>query len=196
MKHIFLFFGAHNGLLVNRLDKLTNEDKLYGPDISWDEIHLYEPQPEHEQSLIDLSSKDLRIRYHKIAVSTYEGTASFYVKGDPSMGYCSSTLDDKKFSGQLFETITVDVVDVVKWIRDNTSENDFVAIDMDIECEEYNLLPALINSDIMDRVKFVSVEFHRGKSHRWSYNGLDSEIALDVKHALRDKFLDHDKYYG
>lgn len=196
MKHIFLFLGAHNGQLVKQLDKLTNEDKIYGANISWDEIHLFEPQPEHEWSLISLSGNDSRIRYHKKAVSTYDGVASFYVKGDPSMGYCSSTLDAKKHAGHLYDTISVDVIDIIKWIRNNTSENDFVAIDMDIECEEYNLLPALINSDIIDRIKFISAEFHHGKSTSWSQNSLDVQISKEVKNKLQNKFLDHDKYYG
>lgn len=194
MKHIFLFFGAHNGSLVKRLDTLTTNDKLYGDNITWDEIHLFEPQPEHELSLTKLSESDERVQYHKKAVSIYDGTATFYVKGD--IGYCSSTLDQTKTTGRLHNTITVNVVDVVKWIEENTSDADFVAIDMDIECEEYNLLPKLLKSEVLNRIKFVSVEFHRSKSAHWAKNSMDLQIEQEVKQTLQNKFLDHDKYYA
>jgi len=194
MKCIFLFFGGHNGSVVSRLDMLTTKNKLYGDNITWNEIHLFEPQPTHTSTLIKLSESDKRIFYHKKAVSTYDGTATFYVKGD--IGHCSSTLDQTKRTGKLHDTITVDVIDIVKWIEENTSTNDFVAIDMDIECEEYNLLPKLLNSNVLDRIKFISVEFHRGKSAQWSKNAIDLQIEQEVKQTLQNKFLDHDKYYA
>ena len=124
MKNVFLFFGAHDGSLINRLDTVTDSN-VYGSNIVWDEVHLFEPQPVHEESLRALEAKDSRVRYHKLAVSTTNGTETFYVKGDPGMGYCSSTLDEKKFSGQLYYTLEVDVVNVIDWIRNNTNENDY-----------------------------------------------------------------------
>ena len=195
MKNVFLFFGAHDGSLINRLDTVTDSN-VYGSNIVWNEVHLFEPQPVHEESLRALEAKDSRVRYHKLAVSTTNGTETFYVKGDPGMGYCSSTLDEKKFSGQLYYTLEVDVVNVIDWIRNNTNENDFVCIDMDIECEEYNILPAIVESDIVNRIKFISAEFHHGKSHKWSINQFDMQIETYVREQLGDKFLDHDTYYA
>lgn len=195
MKNIFLFFGAHDGSLINRLDTVTSNN-VYGDNISWDEVHMFEPQPVHEQMLLELQSQDLRVRYHKLAVSTTNGIQSFYVKGDPSMGYCSSTLDGQKFSGQLYYTIDVNVINVVDWIHKHTNEDDFVCIDMDIECEEYNILPIIVESDILNRIKFISVEFHHGKSHKWSTNSYDKQVEKYIRERLGDKFLDHNTYYA
>jgi len=208
MKNIFLFLGAHsgelirvekNGELVNhgslikRLTEVT-EKGVYGKDVQWDEIHLFEPQTYHEESLQKLANTDNRIYYHKLAVSNINTSMPLYVKG--GFGYCSTTLDAEKFAGELFYIYHVPVVDLAEWINNNTSENDFVCIDMDIECEEYNLLPHLIRSNIMDRVKFISVEFHHGKSYKWAKNQLDVQIEQDVRLALGNKFLDHDTYYS
>jgi len=208
MKNIFLFLGAHsgelvrvgnNGELVNHgslLKRLTEvtETGVYGKDIQWDEIHLFEPQTYHEESLQKLVSTDNRLRYHKMAVSNVNTSMPLYVKG--GFGYCSTTLDAEKFAGELFYIYQVPVIDLAEWINNNTSEEDFVCVDMDIECEEYNLLPHLINSNIIDRIKYISVEFHHGKSNKWSKNQADRQIEQNVRLALGNKFLDHDTYFS
>jgi len=208
MKNIFLFLGAHsgelvrvgsNGELINHgslLKKLTEvtETGVYGNDIQWDEIHLFEPQTYHEESLQKLVSTDNRVQYHKMAVSNVNTSMPLYVKG--GFGYCSTTLDAEKVAGELFYIYQVPVIDLAEWINNNTSEEDFVCIDMDIECEEYNLLPHLINSNIINRIKYISVEFHNGKSNKWSRNQLDRQIEQDIRLALDNKFLDHDTYFS
>ena len=208
MKNIFLFLGAHsgeliragkNGELVNHgslVKKLTDvtETGIYGKNIQWDEIHLFEPQTYHEESLQKLVRTDDRLRYHKMAVSNVNTTMPLYVKG--GFGYCSTTLDAEKFAGELFYIYQVPVIDLVEWITNNSSEEDFICIDMDIECEEYNLLPHLINSTVMNRIKYLSIEFHHGKSNKWSKNQLDVRIEQEVRMALGSKFLDHDSYFS
>jgi len=193
MKYIFLFFGAHDGSIVGQLDKLTN-DNVYGENINWDEIHLFEPQTEHASALKALALNDKRVIYHNCAVSTENKEGTLYVKG--SFGFCSSTIDQHKHAGRLHFTETVQIIDIVQWITENTSAEDYVCIDMDIECEEYNILPHIIESDIMDRIKFISVEFHEGKSHYWSQDGYDKQVRLFTYQRLGNKFLDHDTYYA
>jgi len=193
MKHIFLFFGAHDGHVVSQLDKLR-KDNIYGDDIIWDEIHLFEPQSEHENILKTLVAGDQRIRYHKCAVSTENKEGTLYVKGD--FGYCSSTIDQYKHAGKLHFTENIQIIDIVGWIKKNTTNEDYVCIDMDIECEEYNILPYIIQSDIMNRIKFISVEFHEGKSHYWSQDGYDRQVRLFICDELGNKFIDHNTYYA
>ena len=140
MKNIFLFLGAHsgelirvgkNGELVNHgslIKKLTDvtETGVYGKNIQWDEIHLFEPQTYHEESLQKLVRTDDRLRYHKMAVSNVNTTMPLYVKG--GFGYCSTTLDAEKFAGELFYIYQVPVIDLVEWITNNSSEEDFICI--------------------------------------------------------------------
>jgi len=191
--NIFILCGAHDGTVISKLDQVTSRG-VYGPDISWDAIHLFEPQPFHRQSLETLRNKDTRCIYHPAGVSNVAGTFQFFVKGD--IGNCSSTLDPYKSTGRLKETIQVQVVDFIQWLRENTSPTDFVVIDMDIECEEYKVLPTLITSDIVDRIKWISVEFHQNKSTHWAKDSKDLLIEQEVRKFFGDKFLDHNTYFG
>lgn len=191
--NIFVLCGAHDGSLVSRIDEVTAQG-LYGEGVKWDYIHLLEPQPAHSTSLQKVSQQDSRCIYSPIAVSTSDGTAEFYVKG--GFGNCSSTLDSFKHTGHLKQRIEVVTVDFLKWIENNTSTEDFVVIDMDIECEEYNILPALIQSEVSNRINFISVEFHRGKSSYWNKDNRDLSIELEVVDFFKDRFLDHDTYFA
>lgn len=191
--NIFILCGAHDGSVVRKIDQVTNSG-LYGPDIRWDTIHLFEPQPFHTQNLKTLCSRDTRCVYHPAGVSNVAGTFEFFVKGD--IGNCSSTLDPYKATGQLKQVITVEVVDFVEWLRENTSPTDSVVIDMDIECEEYKVLPALISSEIVDRIKWISVEFHQNKSTYWKKDSKDILIEQEVRKFFSHRFLDHNTYFG
>jgi hypothetical protein len=50
--------------------------------------------------------------------------------------------------------------------------------------------------NVMNRIKYLSVEFHHGKSNKWSRNQLDRQIEQDIRLALDNKFLDHDTYFS
>jgi len=192
MKNIFLSFGSHSGFVVRQLDNLTSK-LVFGEGIIWDEIHLFEPQAFHEKSLIELAKNDHRINYHKCAVSTENKYTTLYVKGD--LGFNGSTIDPYKYTGALHNTETVQSIDIIEWIRVNTNQEDFICIDMDIECEEYNILPKLLETDLMSRIKFVSIEFHTNKSSYWSKDNLDAKLKTHIIDTLKEKYLDHDKYF-
>jgi FkbM family methyltransferase len=193
MKNIFLCFGAHDGSLVSKLDKLNSID-VYGKHIIWDEIHLFEPQVYHYNTLSTLAMNDSRIIFHNSAVSTHNTSSKFYVKG--GLGNCSSTLDEYKHTGKLHYVIDVNTIDILEWISINTSEDDFIVIDMDIECEEYNILPVLMNSNVSNQISFISVEFHNGKSSKWNVNSLDQKINHDAHEFFGDRLLNHDQLFG
>jgi len=191
--NIFVLCGAHDGSLVKRVDEIADTG-LYGEGIKWDKIYLFEPQPAHRSSLEALCRKDSRCYLIPSAVSTVDGTATFFVKGE--LGNCSSTLDPYKHTGRLKEKVEVSTVDFVKWVKDNTNEQDFVVVDMDIECGEYEVLPKLLQSTTTARIKFISIEFHQNKSTYWAADGQDKKIEEQVKEVLGNRFLGHNKYYG
>lgn len=195
MRNIFLCCGAHNGDIVKQIDSTTQKN-IYGNNIKWDEIHLFEPQSVHEHMLSNLQEVDMRVRYHKSAVSIESGIKPLYVKGGDWNGFMSSTLDDKKTSGRLYYTEDVTVINLIDWIRTYTTVDDYVCIDMDIECEEYNILPVLVqSSDILDRIKFISIEFHSGKSTKWAVDQYDIHLERYIREFFGDKFIEHNLYY-
>ena len=192
MKNIFLCFGAHDGSLVSKLDDL-NSIEVYGKHVIWDEIHLFEPQPYHYKALSALAINDARIIFHNSAVSIHNSISKFYVKG--GIGNCSSTLDEYKRTGALHNIIDVNTINILEWISINTKEDDFIVIDMDIECEEYKILPALMNSDISNRISFISVEFHTNKSSKWNVDSLDRKINQNAHEFFGNRLLNHDQIF-
>lgn len=194
MKNIFLVFGAHNGSTIRKLDKIDTE-KVYGKkNIVWHEIHLFEPQPDHVKALQELEASDSRIKYHNVAVSIQDAQMNFYLRGGG--GKDGSTLDEFKTTGGFHDTITVNVINIIEWIKQNTNEDDFVVIDMDIECEEYKILPVLMKDKVCNRIQFISIEFHNNKSSFYSKNKLDTEIYNMAKDYFGSKLLNHNKYFG
>jgi len=194
MKNIFLVFGAHDGSTIPKLDKIDTE-KVYGKkNIVWDEIHLFEPQPDHVKVLQKLEASDSRIKYHNVAVSIEDAKMIFHLRGGG--GNDGSTLDPFKTTGKFHNAITVNTINIIEWIKQNTNEDDFVVIDMDIECEEYKILPVLMKDKICDRIQFISIEFHANKSSFYSKNNLDIEIYNTAKDYFGSKLLSHNKYFG
>ena len=188
----FICLGAHNGDMVRVLDRLNTREVLGVEDMKWDEIHLFEPQPGHKAKLLHLQESDLRIHYYPVAAYIEDKTMEFYIKGD--LGQISSTLDKGKRTGTLREVVTVNAINFIKWLEYNTAPDDFIFVDMDIECGEYYILPELIKSEMAERINFLSIEWHHGKSSTWK----DREriIEREVNEYFGSKVLNHDLIFG
>ena len=188
----FICLGAHNGDMVRVLDRLNTKEVLGVEDIKWDEIHLFEPQPGHVSKLLALQERDSRVNYHSEAAYIEDTPMQFYVKGD--LGQIGSTLDKGKRTGALREVVTVNAINFIKWLENNTTPDDFIFVDMDIECGEYYILPELIKSPIAERINFLSIEWHHGKSSTWK----DREriIEKEVNDYFGSRVLNHDLIFG
>ena len=189
----FLCFGAHDGTIVSKID-LATKSGIYGENMHWQEIHLFEPQKYHEASLKAICNMDNRCRYHKVAVSYKDGIENLYLRGN--IGQIGSSLDKNKLTGNLIGKEEVTCINIVDWILKNTSVDDFVVVDMDIECEEYNVLLKIMDSDISDRIKYLSVEFHNGKSSVWTVGDLDAKIEEKTKQFFGNRFIDHNTHFA
>lgn len=191
-KNIFILLGAHNGSIINKLtpDKIK---QVYNQDFIFDKIYLFEPNPYHFDKLSEISSNDEKIIFYNKAANVENSVVDFYIRGQEE--YCSSTSDKDKKTGQLFEVVKVETIDFIEWIKNNTDDNDSLFIDIDIECDEYILLPKLIESNITDRIKFISIEFHTNKSNYWSKDGMDEKIRNNTISFFNGRFLDHNKYF-
>jgi FkbM family methyltransferase len=192
MKYTFLLLGANDGNVIKKLNTLNIFD-TYNEDIIWDEIHLFEPNPRFSSDLEKIESVDSKIIYHNEAADLKDSISKFYIKGAKDI---SSTLDENKTTGEGGKVIDVKTINFIDWLEKNTKENDFIVIDMDIECGEYKILPKLMESQVSNRIKYISVEFHSGKSSYWSQNNLDLQIEEQTKTFFQHRFLDHNKYFG
>jgi len=188
----FICLGAHNGDMVRVLDRLNTKEVLGVEQITWDEIHLFEPQPGHAGRLQALQQADNRVQYHPEAAYIEDKAMEFYIKGD--LGHISSTLDKGKTTGALRAVVTVQAINFIKWLENNTAPEDFIFLDMDIECGEFYILPELIKSPIAERINFISIEWHDSKSTTWQSAGL--KVIKDVNEYFGNRLLNHDRVFG
>lgn len=190
----FICLGAHNGGAVKTLDKINTEEVLGIEELSWDEIHLFEPQPHHREALEALQEEDSRVVYYPNAAYIEDTELDFFIRGAGNNGFVGSTIDKGKHTGTPVRTVTVQGIDFVKWLEDNTTSDDFIYLDMDIECAEYLLLPRIIESEVASRINFISVEWHPDKSKTWKEQ---QEVIKDqVETYFGDKLLPHTKIFG
>lgn len=56
--------------------------------------------------------------------------------------------------------VRTEAFDVAEWFENNLQEDDFVALKVDIEGAEYEVLKQLISTGAIDRVNWIAVEFH------------------------------------
>ena len=56
--------------------------------------------------------------------------------------------------------VTTEAFDVAEWFKNNIQEDDFVALKVDIEGAEYEVLKQLIYSGAIDFVDWIAIEWH------------------------------------
>jgi FkbM family methyltransferase len=190
----FICLGAHNGGAVKTLDKMNTEEVLGIKELVWHEIHLFEPQPHHSENLQTLQQEDSRVVYHPNAAYIEDTELDFFIRGAGSTGFVGSTADKGKHTQRHVRTVTVQGINFLKWLEDNTTPDDFTYLDMDIECGEYLLLPRIIESEIGSRINFLSVEWHPDKSKTWK--GLQEGIEKQAKTYFGNRLLDHTEIFG
>ncbi len=190
----FICLGAHNGGVVKTLDHINTEQVLGIKELIWDEIHLFEPQPHHKESLTTLQQEDSRVIYHPNAAYIEDAELDFYIRGGDNNGFVGSTVDQGKRTGRFDSVVQVQAIDFVKWLEANTAADDFIYLDMDIECGEYLLLPHIIESGMGDRITFISVEWHPDKSDTWEEQ--QEVIEEQTRHYFGSRLLHHTKIFG
>lgn len=146
MKKIFIDGGAHSGESVDLFRSLYQDAGEY-------EIHCFEPNP----AMWPLLEKK-GVTLHKEAIWKEDGEKNFYI-GKFSEG---STLMEKKVSGKVNyrEPIKTRCVRLSRWLRENTSKEDYVFLKLDIEGAEYDVLDDMIDTGAFDNIDYLCGELH------------------------------------
>jgi FkbM family methyltransferase len=177
---IFLDLGANIGVQGRRLyepEKFPNRgllndlfDKHFGK-TAQDRLKVctfaFEPNPRHTPRLREMEAiyQSLGIRYYffPYAVSTVDTT--FQLSKPNSDTQMAASL--VKSSSASSNSVTVQVLNLPhffqKFFETNRHIQSFLC-KMDIEGEEYNLLPALISSGLICLIETLTVEYHLSRS--------------------------------
>lgn len=175
MRKIFIDCGAHNGCSVRKFNKNFNQEKEY-------EIFSFEPNLKSFNSL----KNEQDVNCYNAAVSTYDGEIEFYIH--ESDDYACTTYAPKGTMkncgspkrGKVSKTVNK-VINLSNFIIDNFSETDFIILKLDVEGEEYNIIPHLIESGAIDYIDELFIEWHS----RWL--GLSNEKDRFYESLLKDK---------
>ena len=146
MRKVFLDCGAHAGTSVKKFREEYPNSNEY-------EIISFECNPRFTETLNNTDG----ITFHNKEDWIEDGTQDFYI------GHAaSSSLIYGKTRGNLdFDNpVTVESVDLSKWLTENFNKDDHIILKMDIEGAEYQVLPKMISDGSIDYVDVVYVEFH------------------------------------
>jgi len=122
-------------------------------------IYAYEPVEKYYKELIDKINVNKTMKNvlpHKVALSTKESKEEIVVSDEGS----TLTRYSRDMSGTTEVIDTIDVVDELDWIMNENKKEEIDLIKINIEGGEFDLLPVLIDSGTISKIKNVHVQFH------------------------------------
>jgi FkbM family methyltransferase len=164
MSNIFLDLGTHYGQgLREFVDK-------YQMDATWN-IHTFEANPvTHDIFIKEHLHLTPWVISHHSAVSSFSGTLPMNLETPPNEGETgqgSSVISLDKWNpwgGGCHEnfkrTVDVSCIDLSEFIRKHFVETDKIIVKMDIEGSEYDTLERLIETNVIDYIDEIYVEWH------------------------------------
>jgi FkbM family methyltransferase len=159
MKKILLDCGTHFG---QGLDEISN---ILGVDNTW-EIHSWEANP-YTFEKFNKRHYPANFHFYNAAISNTDGIIKLNVEtveaGDYGQG--SSIVEKNKWinpmhKGEFLKTVEVSCVDLSTWVNTHCSQDDFVAIKLDIEGAEYDVLEKMIADGTAYMVDHFFIEWH------------------------------------
>lgn len=150
-----LDLGGNDGCSIRKFKKEYIKTEEY-------KIYTFEPHPFFKKYILNEVNKDKNIIFIDKAISTENKTASFYY----SIGNEGSSLNNTKTTNgiNINNKFNVECINIVEFINSlKLSKNDKLWIKMDVEGEEYNLIPHLHKHKLLNRIDKLFIEWHYEK---------------------------------
>ncbi len=188
MKKVLLDCGTHFGQGLNELIQNLSIDG------SWT-IHTFEANPETYKKFVDEYWGGRQwITHHNKAISDHDGTITINLETFPNgdkNGMGSSIVDLEKWNPwntehrNQFIQQEIPCIDFSKFIKDNFNKDDEIAIKMDIEGAEFDVLDHMFNTNAIEYVNSMYIEWH---AHFFT----NRDEMMQKQNALKEKI----KSYG
>lgn len=123
----------------------------------------FEIQPDlWQQARESAAYSDAPVEFIHAGVSNKEGTVYYY---EPRKWFINhkggATILEEKQDRDMDKVATpINTIDFSRFISERYSRNDFIAVKMDIEGAEYEVLQKLIKDDTLGYIDLLFVEFH------------------------------------
>ena len=137
-------------------------------------VYIFEPVSAHYQSLVERFKGNSKVRAFNFGLSNKSSTATISVNGSGSSVHIEGEASEK-----------IQLVDVCKFIaRENIQRIDLMAVN--IEGSEYELLPRILDSGLLEKVETIQIQFHLYDEPR--YVRARAEIVKRILESHRIKF--------
>jgi FkbM family methyltransferase len=147
-KDVVIDLGAHVGMAAIQFSHRAGR------------VYAFEPHPRIFQELAQAANRYPRIIPINAAAAATDGNAQLFSDDDPRPWKHTegSTLAEGKSNLTYSQSFEVETIDLARFIRElNTRVR---MIKMDVEGLEYNLINALLDGDVMDRIDKIHIEDH------------------------------------
>lgn len=152
MKKIFIDGGARIG---ESIEILINKRG----DMEGCEIHFYECNPNHFETLKNIKLENHTIYVYPYAIWNKNEIKKFYLSED-RWGDLGCTLKpEKKEKLNLDTPINVECKSIID-IIDEFNDDDYIVLKLDIEGSEYEVLEELLVTNKINKINELFVEFH------------------------------------
>tara|TARA_Y100000310_G_scaffold309131_1_gene352938 strand:- start:2974 stop:3690 length:717 start_codon:yes stop_codon:yes gene_type:complete len=136
------------------------------PNLKGAEIHMFEPNTRNwEQERMEVAKQISLfaecVYVHSVAIWHTEEKRDFYIGIDEFGDLGSTLIKEKEEKLDRDNPLSVQCIDIRKFLKDNFKPEDMVMLKLDIEGAEYDVLPELLKDiDAMTILKSLFVEWH------------------------------------
>ena len=176
MRTLYIDLGSNSGDTIAAELAPSRVDHCWG----------FEPNPDLAASL-RARFWDAPVEIIEAAAWTQDGSRPLYLGHPLSATLLSGKValpDYPQFAIAYDRSVDVKTIDIVKWLGEHIEPDDMVTLKMDIEGAEYQVLPALLESAMIDRIAELRCEFHPERFPLASKNHSDLVDALQARTHL------------
>lgn len=153
-RHVFIDCGGNNGSSVRKFRKEYDRRARF-------EIFTFEPNGIYSKNYTGVD----RHKLIPAAVHNHDGHTEFFLDredGDGSTLFKQKLTRDNGGFGVLDteRPEIVETVDLSRWIRENTSQRDYLILKLDVEGAEYDIIEKLAEDNHLNRIRHLFVEWH------------------------------------
>lgn len=159
MRKFFLDCGTHLGQGLTEISKILNVDDTW-------EVHSWEANPYTFNSL-DKTTFPEFYHFYNLAISDNNGIVELNVEtiDGTDCGQGTSIVERERWlnpmhKGSFLKTVQIPCLDLSEWIKNKSKDISFLAVKLDIEGAEYNVLEKMIKDETIDLVDHLFIEWH------------------------------------
>ncbi|MDP4263894.1 MAG: FkbM family methyltransferase [Bacteroidota bacterium] len=155
-EYILLDIGMNVGYASLYFSSFKNIKRIYSYEPFTDTFNI----ARQNINANDLSAK--KIKAHNYGISNYTGTVNVPLPEEGSVIASTEESFIKKHNFDPSKSIRVNVRDILEVLKEVREENpgEYLALKIDCEGEEYNILESLDKNDSFDKIIFLCVEWH------------------------------------